>query len=234
MSSATGSSPERDDHDRHFDGVQLINRYGQRFSQPELPDTYAKFGVDSPRLIAHLQADLVQMSELRSGACFRSVIENMEGHIGSPVSFERVGNESLYESPPDQQTTALTSFLVGFDVDSRMLPADGEGVSLESQLIVDAAVIGTVESGVGTTREELVWTNPDLLKYDYLVLCQVLDGVIYSSVTEGQVTPDLLSRHLAGELSTRSQLLTNDSSFYEDIYDPILDSLLNEHFHADH
>lgn len=218
--------------DEGLAGRWLVERYPKFSMLHDLPDAYEKFTVDAPDLVECLQQDFLQMSGLRAGACYDSVTETIAEHLGSYPVFESIHRSPNYEEETARRETLLTSFLIGHKLDETTVPTDGRTVRPDVQVVMDASVVGIFESPIGETGETVVWTNPDLLEYDYVVLCQVVDDVIYSGAVNGGFTTDRLPTHLASELSVRRKLLTEKASFYKAIYTSTIDSILNEHYES--
>lgn len=234
MSSNSDSSANTDDTTLDSNGAWLLDQYGMIGAPPGLPSAYTKFRVDSPNLIRALQEDLATMSAVRTRACYQSVQDTMTDVLGTPPIFEPKNAAPQFQTDTARQDAHLTSFFIGHELDVQMVPTDGRHVSRETQIILDAAVIGVVESPVGTVDETVTWVRPDLLTYDYLTVCQAVDGTIYSGTVSGDMTEDRVKGHVMGELGTRRRLLLENSSIYKSIYTPAIDSLLNEHYQPDH
>ena len=211
----------------------LAENYPQYLGIRGLPSDYLKFTVDSPALIDDLIEDFWQMSELRAAACYQDVVDRIIDYMGDPPEFEALVFAPHHESYEAQLKSNLTSFIIGHNLDERMLNPDSHTpIMEETQLIIDAGIAGIFESPTGTTDEQLQYLNPDLLEYDYLTLCQAMDGVIYSETATGGFTVEHLVAHFVSDLTIRQDLILDDPSFYEGIYSPTIEYLLNEHHNA--
>jgi|AntRauTorckE6833_2_1112554.scaffolds.fasta_scaffold17460_2 hypothetical protein len=233
MTSNPDSSRNNEDADTDSESpnLWLADNYPKYLGIRGLPSDYLKFTVDSPTIVGAMTDDLYEMSELRATACYDSVINKIEDHMDETPEFEALVFAPDQATPKDEEESHLISFLIGHSLDEQMLqPESGGRLPTDSQLIIDADVAGIIESPSGTTDEELVWMNPDLLQYDYLTLCQALDGVIYSETATGALTSEHFVMHIVSDLSLRRDLLTDDPSFYESIYTPTVEYLLNEHY----
>lgn len=208
----------------------LADNYPKLLGIRGLPSEYLKFTIDSPFLVDALSDDLLQMSELRANACYTEVVETITDHMGGDPEFKALVFAPEHDSREERLNSHLTSFLIAHDLDENMLrPNEPAPLAEDAQLIIDADVAAIIESPEGTTEENMEFLNPDLLEYDYLTLCQALDGVIYSESATGRLTADSFATHLVSDLSLRLELLTENPSFYEDIYTPTVEPMLNEH-----
>lgn len=210
--------------------ASLTERYQQQWETSTLPVQYETFSLDSPHLIDSLSNDLMQMSSLRARACFNSIVDSITERANTHPQFEPVSTKPSTTTKIEQENSNLKSFFIGLSIDTNTLPTRNTGVKPGEQIILDADIVGLIESPIGDKEEKIVATSENLLDFDYIVICQVLDDVIYSSQVTGNITCERLCSHLTHELSVRSQLISQNEQIYKAIYKSTLEEVINEHY----
>lgn len=208
----------------------LSQRFPTYETTTDMTDEYTTLLVDSPTLIHYLQDDLLNISDLRSWNVFGDVTDEILSYLDSAPSFKDIQQAPQYDSHDAQKSVSTTTFVIGCELDPRMIPQPDSELRPTQQILTDASIVAIQETEPGSVTDSITYCSEQLLAHNYLTYCQVIDGDIYTiGPIPDKFTYHSLVSHTVKQLELRRDLLMHDIQDYKRIYTQLYDTVLNEH-----